>query len=139
MARKKTRQELELDLRLTQQSKRLEALVTIGKEIIRCGTIIAVAWLLYLSVRTLAGQTTMADIGIRILGDIKINAVLGWVTGGGGISYGIAQKKLRSRTIQRMASRVSYLEKELDKKRTSSRLTTYGDTNPKDVFGVETR
>ncbi len=136
---KKTKKELEFDLRILKRVKLTEAIVTIVRDVLKYGTFMFVAWMGYLSIKCFAGQTTFADVGLKVLGDIRVNAALGWVAGGGGIAYGLAQRKLRSKTIQRLESRVSTTEKKLDEKRTSSRLTKGGDTHPKDDFGVETK
>jgi hypothetical protein len=137
MAKKKTRRELEHDLHIIRQSRVVEAIVTIVKNFLKYGTFMFVAWMGYLSVRCLAGQATFADVGLKVLGDIKVNAALGWVAGGGGIAYGLSQRKLRRQTIRRLQSRVSAYEKSLDEKRTSSKLGADGGTHPRDQLGVE--
>ena len=75
MASKKTKQELQLEIRLLRQSKILEAVVTIVKHLASCATIVLIAFMVYRCIDCLAGQTTAADIGIKILGDIKLSFI----------------------------------------------------------------
>jgi hypothetical protein len=44
----------------------------------------------------------------------------------------LKQRKLRRDVVERLSSRVPFLEKQLDPGRTSSKLTDRGDTNPED-------
>lgn len=74
----------------------------------------------------------MADIGVRFLGNFAVNTALAWVLAGGGIAYGIGQRRLRRNTVERMSQRTAELEERIDRKRTSSRLTKRGETNPGD-------
>lgn len=49
-----------------------------------------------------------------------------------GIVYGKRQSILRKNTIERLQSRIQELEKRIDENRSSSGLTSRGDTNPRD-------
>ena len=93
---------------------------------------VLVAFLFYKSVVSLAGQYTFAQIGASFLGDFKISDGLAYVFGGGGVAYGLRHRKLRGDNVERMAGRIAEMEKLLDPKRSSSRLTPRGKTRPED-------
>lgn len=130
--KQKSRKQLEMELRILRESRRSEAVVTVIRDCLKYGTVVSVVWLLYLSIRCLAGNTTYADIGIDFLGSLSINVTLGWTAGVAGIIYGLKQRKNCRQTIQRLAPRVSEFEKRWDEKRSSSRLNTDGSTHPRD-------
>lgn len=86
----------------------------------------------YLSVKSLAGRVTFADIGIRMFGGIKLSEAVAGLFGVGGAIYGLRQSKLRKDTIERLQSRIKTLERALDPDRSSSGLTPRGETHPRD-------
>jgi hypothetical protein len=95
-----------------------------------------ICYFAYLSIAALAGKSTLADFGIYLVTDLKVNKVLSHIAmaafGIGGTSYGYAQKKLYERNIERMSKVIQGLENKLDPNRSSSRLTTKGLTRPED-------
>jgi hypothetical protein len=95
-------------------------------------SLVAIAALFYLSIRSLSGHYTFADIGIKVLGDFKLSEAFGYLFGVGGAGYGLRERKLRRQTTERFAARNFSLEKQIDPNRSSSRLTTRGTTNPED-------
>jgi hypothetical protein len=66
------------------------------------------------------------------LGDFRISEGFAYVFGGGGVVYGMKHRKLHGDNLERMAGRIAELEKLLDAKRSSSRLTPRGKTRPED-------
>ncbi|HFD32861.1 MAG TPA: hypothetical protein ENJ28_09180 [Gammaproteobacteria bacterium] len=132
MARKKSKAQLEAELRLLRKSRFTEGTVQVLLSLIRWGAIILVARYGYLSIEVLSGKNTLADIGINFLSNIKISVAFSWFVGVGGAVYGLSQRKLRRDTVERLQGRIQMLEKELDPARTSSRLTKRGDTRPED-------
>jgi hypothetical protein len=97
-----------------------------------CAAVVFVAFFMMRMIQSLSGQTTFADIGIKVLGNISISATLAWGVGGTGIIYGWRQRSLRKTTISRLQGRIQYLEQLRDPSRSSSFLTPRGDTNPQD-------
>ncbi|HWE48160.1 MAG TPA: hypothetical protein VG273_00110 [Bryobacteraceae bacterium] len=93
---------------------------------------VLIAFIFYRSVQSLAGHYTFAQIGMNFLGDFKVSEGLAYVFGGGGVVYGIKHRKLHGDNLERMAGRIAELEKLLDSKRSSSRLTPRGKTRPED-------
>lgn len=128
--RQRTKQEIQLDHEY--RIKQLDVVATTAPIAIRTAGFVGVFWLLYLSVESLAGQYTTADIGIKVLADLKVSQVLAWLFGAGGVGYGWRQRKLKQDTIERYAPRVQQREREVDPKRTSSRLTQRGTTRAED-------
>jgi len=84
------------------------------------------------SVSSLAGQYTFAKIGVGFLGDFRISETFAYIFGAGGVVYGIKRRRLHQDSVERTAQRISDLEKQLDPKRSSSRLTPRGKTRPED-------
>jgi len=77
-------------------------------------------------------ENDAADIGIKVLGNFSISTAVAWLLGAGGAGYGMAQNKLRKDTVERLQKRNQDLERSFDQRRSSSRLTTRGDTRPGD-------
>jgi hypothetical protein len=84
------------------------------------------------TVGTLAGKETTANILIKILGNITISQGVLMAYGAGATLLYARERKLRKKTVKHVHPRVKKLEEELDNKRSSSRLTESGDTNPED-------
>jgi hypothetical protein len=91
-----------------------------------------VALFFYKAVASLAGQYTFAQVGLSFLGDFKISDAVAYLFGGGGVAYGLNRKKLQGDNLERTAKRIAELEKQIDPKRSSSRLTPRGLTRPED-------
>ena len=92
--------------------------------------VILVARYAYLSVDALAGDVTVADIGVgvRILGNVKVSTILCTAVGVLGTVYGLQQRSLRKSTTERLTARIEDLERRIDPKRSTSGLTSRGDT-----------
>lgn len=101
-------------------------------QFVRSGGYVACAWFGYLSIKALAGHTTLADISVMVgaIVEGRTSEVLAWLFGTAGVSYGYYQRKLRRDVTERLASRTSSLEGRIDRRRSSSRLTTRGETPP---------
>lgn len=111
--------------------KRLDTLSTIVCDLIKWSALVGIAYMMYVSVARLAGQVTFADIGINVIGNLKVSGGVISVLGGSGWAYGLAQRSLRRRHIERTAPLKNKLERIIDSKRTSSDLTSRGTTPPK--------
>lgn len=112
----------------------VNSLASVLNGMFKWGGIAAACGFLYLSIDTLAGQTTNADIGVRLLADVKLSEVFAYIFGSGAVAYGWRQRSLRKSTIERLQGRIRSLESILDPDRSSSGLTTRGDTPPKDAI-----
>ena len=132
MPKKKTRAELEAELRLLKSQRAAAAWASVLNSLIKWTGATAIAYCGYLSIDTLAGKTTAADIGVELLANIRLSEVFAYLFGVGAVGYGLAQRQLRRSTVERLQGRVRTLEQVRDSGRTSSGLTPRGDTHPKD-------
>ena len=132
LAKPKTRIQIEAELRALRGSRAAEGWVLIVTSAIRWGAIVLLARYGYLSIEALAGQTTMADIGVGFFGKIEVSIAVSWALAAGGVVYGLKQRKLRRDTVEKLHVRIKSLEISLDRKRSSSELTPRGDTKAED-------
>lgn len=112
------------------------------KRLITYGTWIWLAHYTYLIVDSLAGKLTYADISIQGsiqeacdqalsrtgAGIVLIAVFIGII----GIVYGHRQASLRKSTVERLTAQITILEKIVDPGRSSSQLTTRGETSEGD-------
>ncbi len=129
----KTNAELRAENRLLRGANSANAIASVLITAIKWVGLIAIARYGYLSIAALAGKKTLADIGVSFLSDVRISEAFAWTAGVGGMGYGLQQRRLRHRTIERMGGRISDLERQHDPKRSSSSLTRRGATNPLDA------
>lgn len=83
-------------------------------------------------VEAVAGQETTANVIVRLIGELEIDRWVAYILAGVGIIYGLRQKHLRERSIERLTTYPEQLEKRLDPNRSSSNLTAKGKTRPED-------
>jgi len=115
------RQRFELEALRIQQRAKLIALA------IRFGVVGFVFYCVGDAVKTLAGQTTIAEIFVKLLGNQGFSNTLAWLFGAGGIGYGYRERRLRHRDTKRLAERVRGYELSVDPGRRSSKLESQGD------------
>lgn len=99
---------------------------------IKYGFLTLIARYCYLGIATMAGKETIGNIAISLITNLTMNQWMAYAIGGGGIAYGTSQRSLRKSTVERLQSRNQELELRIDPNRTSSMLTTRGDTRPED-------
>lgn len=128
---KRGHRETELDYQY--RFRVLDLLGTIATQVIPWSALVGICYMLFGTLDSFAGKATFADIGIKLLTDFKISEGVFYLFGTGGVTYGLYQKRLRQKNISRMAQRPTQLEKMIDKKRSSSRLTVTGTTRPEDM------
>jgi hypothetical protein len=108
--------------------KRWDTLSEIIRSGIQWAGLVAIAYLFFRSVDTLAGRKTVAEIGIKVLGNLTVSrSIIALLTGSGWV-YGLGQRSLRRRNIERLVPAKNDLERALDKNRTSSNLSSRGTT-----------
>lgn len=129
----KTNAQLNAESQFLRRSRAVEAVTSVLNNLVRWAGAVLIARYGYLSISELAGQTTFADIGVNILSDLRVSQAVAWLLGGGGVAYGLQQRKLRRDTVERLQGRISSFEKALDPGRTSSQLTPRGETRPEDL------
>lgn len=87
-----------------------ESLAQVVGTTVRWGCASVMAYFVYLSVGALAGKTSLADIGVRFLGDVSINMMLSWAVSLGGVVYGLRQRSLRRTVLRHLQRRTRELE-----------------------------
>lgn len=118
---------------IPEKFSRAEAVASVFRAAFKWGGLVAIAF--FFSVESLAGQTTVADLGltIRAFASVRLSEILAWAVATSGVGYGLSQRGLRRRTIERLEGRIHLLEKGVDPDRTSSGLTPRGETHPEDL------
>ena len=128
-------------------TKITDGITKVLNTLIQYGSVVFIFRYIYLSINSLAGRETFANIKVdwkTVIDIIKesgdLSPFLYWgiiifsvLTLFGSIIYGWNQRSLRISNIERMESHIRYLEKIIDRDRSSSRLTPQGTTSPKDV------
>jgi hypothetical protein len=79
---------------------------------------------------SLAGRETYLALKIAFLGDFKIEIAFA-LAGFSGL-WAVGERILRHRKIEALQARIKQLETQIDEKRSSSKLTPKGKTNPMD-------
>jgi|SRR5690625_436226 len=96
---------------------------------------VAIVWCIKDALVAIAGTDTSLSLVLTTIVTHNVTASLALLVGGGGCIYGYVQRKLRRDNIERLQGRIRQLEEFVDAKRTSSHLTSRGDTNPLDKIG----
>jgi hypothetical protein len=112
--------------------KKLEILSDAVHLAIPWGSAGVIAYFIYASVGKLAGQTTLAQIGMSFMGNLHVSTAVAYIFGGSGVAYGYRQRALRHKKIADLTAHTQSLEMLVDSKRTSSKLTPQGTTRPED-------
>lgn len=115
------RQRFDLEALRIQQRAKLIALA------IRAGVVGFIFYCVGDAVKTLAGQTTITQIFVKLLANQGFSNTLAWLFGVGGIGIGYRERRLRHQDTKRLAERVRQYETSLDPARRSSRLDSQGD------------
>lgn len=113
---------------------RSQIFITLGSKFIKSIGFVLVAYYIYLSIDSIAGKNTVLNIYAKLLAHISIIEKFSYVAGGGGICYGLYQRKMRRNEVKRLSDRNKGLERKFDKGRTSSNLTADGNTPPEDLI-----
>ena len=134
MARKreKTTAEPKPELAMLRKFQFFDGLFSFLSRAVSMSGFVLIARYAYLSIDSLAGVRTFADIGVDFLADVRLSVAFAWTLAAGGIGYGWSQRRLRKRTVGNMHVRLKELEAGIDRGRSSSGLTRRGDTRPGD-------
>jgi hypothetical protein len=125
---KKSKTELEY----LHKGKRIDRTADVLGLVVKYGSLALIAYFAASVLKSFAGETTFADIGVKFVGDLKVSDVVFAALAGGGVTYGYRQRKLRRDTIEAMAPQQRAREEQLDPRRSSSNLTARGTTRPED-------
>jgi hypothetical protein len=124
------------DLEYKLRIHRSEVMMRIGHAAIKWGSLCFISWRLGLALEAFAGRSTLANFGIFLVADLKVNKVFSHIIMGlfgvGGVGYGVNERRLRRKVIKQSGGRIAKLENRLDPKRTSSGLRVDGRSRPED-------
>ena len=81
MAAKKSKGQLEAELKVLRQSRNSEGVVQVLISLFRWVGIVLIVRYAYLGIEALAGKSTLADIGVNFLTDINVSVALAWAAG----------------------------------------------------------
>lgn len=112
----------------------LAKVIDLSKTVIRGGIGLGALWIIKETIIPFAGSESTADIEIlyRLATDLSADKWAAYILGGGGLIYGLRERKLRKKYIERMSDRIKSLEEKIDPGRSSSGLPKTGDTKPTD-------
>jgi hypothetical protein len=123
---------MEFDFRLKKIALITETLSAICSGFCKWGGFAFIAYCLWQTAAALSGEETSANIVFRAALDMKVDQYAAYLFGGGGIIYGIRERRLRRKTIARLTERTESLERRIDTNRTSSGLLSSGDSRQED-------
>ena len=92
------------------------------------------SWFAYLSIDSLSGLDTDAEINVvfDIIKNTSTRTIIVFCVGIGGLVYGLRERILRVRKVSHLSSRIKDLEQAVDKDRQSSSLNRTGSTRRED-------
>jgi hypothetical protein len=144
--RKKTYQQLEIELKLAKSRCFWDSFGKIIQPLIKWVVFAFLGYFTYMSIHDLSGKSTNAAINFKA--EASLNpphdddneapvwpywmAALSTILATAGISYGLNQRRLRKLTVQQLAPYKEKWERITDPNRTSSGLLPDGSTNPYD-------
>lgn len=107
---------------------------TIFKHIRTAAATVIPFWFVYLSISSLAGRDTDAEINVMfdIIKSTSTRTIIAFFVGMGGVAYGLWERTLRVRKVSDLSSRIKGLEQAVDKDRKSSSLNRIGSTRRED-------
>lgn len=99
---------------------------------IRYLTWLGLAYLGYLSIDALAGETTYLEVFNSVTVELLSKSLPWWAVTTVFALWAILERSLRKRKTKKLTKRIERLETKLDPQRTSSGLLSTGDTHPND-------
>lgn len=154
MAKKEpTKEELIAEIKFLKSTSAWNSITKIVITLIRYSAFVGIAWFIYLSIDSLAGLTTNTNISIQATGELNtgsgdasnssnqnndslnffdIALIIAITFGIAGIVFGRRESALRRQVIDKFHSHTKNLELKIDEKRSSSEISTTGDTRPED-------
>lgn len=103
------------------------------RTLIRYACYVAVAWIVYLCVRQIAGQETTAQILLGLLVDVGSRTWVAWLIAVVMVVWALLERGEKRRKTLYLSGRISALEQQLDPRRTSSELMPTGETRKEDL------
>lgn len=128
----KSKAELKSEIRYLNRYHIGNTIAAVLTSFFKYGSYAVIAYFAYASIDSLSGKVTWAKIFVQIVDDLSTIHKLSIGFGLLGVLYGWWQRHLRKNTIERFAPRTKELEQKIDPKRSSSKLTERGETQPED-------
>jgi hypothetical protein len=122
------RKELEVEVMFLRRRLRADQTTTILTTSIRWGCAAGIAYFGYRSLGVLAGQNTTLSVILKVLVNKHVVTLIALLCGAGGVSYGLGERGVRKRSVERLQRRIEKFERGIDPGRSSSGLTPRGDT-----------
>jgi hypothetical protein len=120
------------ELRFAFRIRLVERSADVITALFKWGALLGCGYWAYGSIAALAGKETFARILVSFMANMTISKWLAYAFGGGGMLYGINERRLRRNAVRRLApGRIQY-EQGLDPGRSSSGLTQTGETSPEE-------
>lgn len=132
MANRKSKTRIEAENERARFAATIRSVTTLVSLLIKASAWVAIAWIGLQMVREVAGRET--DVSVIISAAVSLGKLkwLPWMVTAIAAAWAMVERWFRKRKVRTLASRVISLEKRLDRNRSSSRLTSSGDTNPSD-------
>jgi membrane protein YqaA with SNARE-associated domain len=99
---------------------------------IKAAAWVACAYIGFNAATAFAGQSTAVAISLILTALVDAKFALSIALAGAACAWAVAERLLRHRKVEQMQGRLKELEKKIDPGRSSSGLTTKGQTAPKD-------
>jgi hypothetical protein len=103
-----------------------------GRYLIVAAAVVLCVYFMTSAVRSFAGEVTIASVTLRLLANIILKWSLTATVSGLSLALYFREKRQHERTRERLAKRVTELELQIDRTRTSSNLTAKGRTRKED-------
>ena len=135
----KSKAELEAEINILRTGHIASSITKILTTTIKFGCFVLIASYVRDCVVSFAGESTIGqfEFNTNLIANLTSNnsfvALAGLIFGSSGITYGIAQRYLKRKTVSHLSRRKEKLEKLIDSGRHSSRLTKKGTTRPEDL------
>lgn len=110
----------------------LETLIKILNKIERIAIIWIISYYVYLSIKSLSGTTTIANIVLSFFMDKTVAEKLSYVASGCFGTGWFFERRNKKKLIKIKAKEINDLISQIDKNKGTSNLTEYGETNKND-------
>jgi hypothetical protein len=117
---RKPKPRLGTEVKFLSRQVQYELWTAVATQTIKWGGLVAIAWMGYKCISSLAGRTTQARVLVNFLGDLKVSQAVSWAMTAAGFSYGRVQSRLRKTKEKILGDRIKELEEAIDQHRDSS-------------------
>ena len=116
--------------RIAREIRLTDGILALSNNVVMWAGIVLALRYIYMCVEAISGKLT--DFNVGVVASLEVSVILAWTVGLSGVVYGRLQRRLRKDVIEKLQGRINQLEKQIDKNRSSSKLTPRGDTRPED-------